>query len=347
MAGTIEEESNIWSALMEPLSSFVGGQQENDATDNNNIQTVEDKEAMQEDAYRRRYRKRIQNLQMEVEEVNEEATNTRKLLWEAQDKLKDTGDQVRKLENHLNEILELREKDLQTIKALRVNNSDCVENESRAREAMEVFKKCYKRAQLKIKEHEEEIAVLREQKERAERGTNKTKVMNTDSMVNESALEYIQTVSNDKEKKLKQMLSETENEVDLWKSKYKVANKRCLNWQEQILAMEHPSEGAEHIKRQRTEIEGLENQVKNLEEKHAQEEQESRNPFNRMVNASFCSEDVRDGLTKSFMDSFQNLNCSVPTIPTYEPKMPNMDGLKNINCAIPSYGGTYTFWMQS
>ena len=343
MSGTSEEENNIWSTLLEPLSSFVGGQQEDEALDDSNNETVEVKGSMQENAYRRRYRKRIQNLQMEVEEVNEEATNTRKTLFEAQDKLKETENQIRKLENHLNEILELREKDLQTIKALRVNNSDCVENESRAREAMEVFKKCYKRAQLKIKEHEEEIAVLREQKDSAERGKNKMKVTNTDSMVNESALEYIQTVSNDKEKKLKQMLSETENEVDLWKSKYKVANKRCLNWQEQILAMEHPSEGAEHIKRQRSEIEALEKQVKNLEEKHAQEERDSSNPFNRMVNASFCSEDVRDGLTKSFMDSFQNLNCSVPTISTYEPKMPKMDGLKNINCAIPEYGSKYTF----
>jgi chromosome segregation ATPase len=329
MAGT-SEENNVWSALMEPLSSFVGGQQENDAG----------KEAMEEDVYRNRYRKRILNLQMEVEEVNEEATNTRKELWEAQDKLKETGDQIRKLENHLNEILELREKDLQTIKALRVNNSDCVENESRAREAMEVFKKCYKRAQLKIKEHEEEIAVLREQKESAERGKDKMKVVNTASMVNESALEYIQTVSNDKEKRLKKMLSETENEVDLWKSKYKVANKRCLNWQEQILAMEHPSEGAEHIKRQRIEIDGLEKMVRTLEEKHAQEERDSRNPFNSMVTASYCSEEIRDGLTKSFMDSFQNLNCSVPT---YEPKMPKMDGFKNINCSVPTYESTYMF----
>jgi predicted nucleic acid-binding Zn-ribbon protein len=296
MAGGSEE---IWAALTDPLSSFVGTQQKADVQK----QTDVAKAAKVEDAHRRRYRKRIAILQAEVEQVNNEATGTRKLLWEAQDSLKESEDQIRKLENHLNEILELREKDLQAIKALRVANSDCVENESRAREAMEVFKKCYKRAQLKIKEHEEEIAVLREHKERTERGGDNIGVVDTGGMVNESALEYIQTVSNDKEKKLKKMLSETEVEVDLWKSKYKVAQKRCLNWQEQILAMEHPSEGAVHIKKQRIQIEELEKKVRGFKEKIEQRDAQ-------MVHA--CDDDMRDGLAKNFMDGFKNLNCAAP-----------------------------------
>lgn len=273
--------------------------------------------ARQDEAERRRYRRQIQTLQKEVEEVNEDATNARRLLWEAEDKLKESDDQIRKLENHLNELLELREKDLQNIKALRVANSDCVENESRAREAMEVFKKCYKRAQVKIKEHEEEIMALREHRESAERGRNEMGDLDTSGMVNESALEYIQSVSAEKEKRLKKMLSETEVEVDLWKSKYKVAHKRCQNWQEQILAMEHPTEGAAHIKRQRIQIENLEAEIKTMKEKVVEDlgQNDCRNPFEGMMQATTsCAEDARDGLAKDFMDGFQNLNCSSPTM---------------------------------
>ena len=300
---------DIWSALTEPLSSFVGGEE-------TKVAEMKSKDlARQEEAERRRYRRRIQTLQKEVEEVNEDATNARRLLWEAEDKIKESDDQIRKLENHLNELLELREKDLNNIKALRIANSDCVENESRAREAMEVFKKCYKRAQVKIKDHEEEIMALREHRESAERGRNDD--LDTSGMVNESALEYIQSVSAEKEKRLKKMLSETETEVDLWKSKYKVAHKRCQNWQEQMLAMEHPTEGAAHIKRQRIQIENLESEIKTMKVKVEEDlgQNDCRNPFEGMAqNATSCAEDAREGLTQGFMDGFQNLNCSSPTM---------------------------------
>jgi len=316
MAGIAGEEENaIWAALKEPLRSFVGGQQSNDEIDDNRHNRSESDAAKAErqvESSQRRYRKRIQSLQTEVEEVNKEATNTRKLLWEAQDKWKDTGDVIRQLENHLNEVLELREKDLLNIKTLRAANSDCVENENRAREAMEVFKKCYKRSQLKIKEHEEEIAVLREQRESSKRGNwLGARVIDTKGMVEESALKYVQTISNDKGKRLKEMLTETEAEVNLWKSKYKVAHKRCLNWQEQILAMEHPSEGAAHIKRQIVHIDELEAKIKSMEEKKAIED--SRNPFDITQYGIFSDDDIRDGLTRTLVDGFQNLNCSIPT----------------------------------
>jgi len=294
------DDGGIWSAL-----AFVGGQ-------NNKANAAAEEAAKKAESEKRRYQKRILNLQKEVEDVNEEATNTRRLLWVAQDKLKESEDQIRKLENHLNEVLELREKDLQNIKSLRVANSDCVENESRAREAMEVFKKCYKRAQVKIKEHEEEILALREHRASVHRGPPE-EYETTNGMVNESALEYIQSVSNEKEKRLKKMLSETEVEVDLWKSKYKVANKRCMNWQEQILAMEHPTEGAAHIKRQRIQIENLEAQIKAIQQKEAEQQaqKDCRNPFEcEGVAATPCHDDARDGLTTGFLENFQSLNCS-------------------------------------
>jgi hypothetical protein len=308
MIGAMKEDDNIWSALTEPLSSFVGGQPKNRAN-------VKEMTAKTEETEQRRSRKRIQHLQQEVEDVNEEATNTRKMLWEAQDLLKESEDQIRKLENHLNEVLELREKDLHSIKSLRVANCECVENESRAREAMEVFKKCYKRAQVKIKEHEEEIVVLREHRNIAQRGG--VEDYNSSGMVNESALEYIQSVSNEKEKKLNKMLSETEVEVDLWKSKYKVANRRCLNWQEQMLAMEHPTEGAAHIKRQRIQIENLESEIKTIQQKEAEEkaQRDCRNPFEGMAQGTTCvDDDARDGCTKNFLEGFQNLTCSIPAM---------------------------------
>ena len=318
MAGDSVEENPFWSALKEPLSSFVGGMQNNDAAIEEQKKAEAIQAARREEANRKRYRKRIQNLQMEVEEVNEAATKTRKLLWETQDKLKEKDDQIRQLQNHLNELLELRESDLAAIKSLRVANSDCVENENRAREAMVVFKKCYKRAQLKVKEQEEEIAVLHEQRERMERARITSEASDTTGMVSESALEYIQSVSNDKQYRLEKMLTETQADADIWKSKYKVAHKRCLNWQEQIMAMEHPSEGAAHIERQRTTIDKLEEKIRKLEiersktersetERSEPERQDSRNPFESGSEGAFCNSDTRDGgLSKALLDGFQN-----------------------------------------
>jgi len=309
-----EEENYIWSAFTEPLSSLMAGQKSNGANDMKKKREIQN-EAGREEGNRRRYRKRIKNLETEIDEINEEATNTRKILWETEDKVKEQEHQIRQLENHLNEILELREKDLSHIKGLRAANSDCVENESRAREAMDVFKKCYKRAKLKMNQQEQEIAVLQE------RGKHNSETTDTTGMVSESALHFIQTVSNDKEKRLEKMLTDSEVEVDVWKSKYKVAQKRCLNWQEQILAMEHPSEGVNHIKRQRIAIDKLQEKVNTLETEKSELE-DSRNTFESLFKGAFCSNDTRDegnsdtrdgGLTKNFMDGFKNLNCSIPT----------------------------------
>ena len=65
MAGGSEEENPIWSALKEPLSSFVGG----NAAIRERKTAEAIKEAKEAERNRKRYRKRIQSLQMEVEEV--------------------------------------------------------------------------------------------------------------------------------------------------------------------------------------------------------------------------------------------------------------------------------------
>ena len=333
MTRSSDDDNGIWAALTEPLSSLVGGgQQSNEANDDDNRNRETETRSYGE-IYRKRYRKRIQSLQAEVEEVNEESTKTRKQLWETQDRLKDTEDQVRQLENHLNEVLELREKDLETIKSLRAANSDCVEMESRAREAVEVFKKCYKRSQLKIKQNEEEIIVLREQRDKAERGRGRgqgeTGYMDTSAMVNESALKYIQVVSNDKEKRLRKMLNQTEKEVELWKSKHKVAVKRCQNWQQHILAMEHPSEAAEHMEKQRIQIEKLEKNIIMLEEEmemdeenkqpHVEEREDTRNVFGDVMNRAFCDDGIHDNFTTKLVNGFQNLNFPMSSMSSNEP----------------------------
>mmetsp|Transcript_2626 Transcript_2626/g.5685 ORF Transcript_2626/g.5685 Transcript_2626/m.5685 type:complete len:337 (+) Transcript_2626:223-1233(+) len=333
--GGNRDENPIWSALAEPLSSLIGGQPQDNKDDDSrkDAATIE----RHEEAYRKRYRKRIQSLQTEVEEVNEEATKTRKQLWETQDKLKSAEDQIRKLENHLNEVLELREKDLESVKTLRAANSDCVEAENKAREAMDVFKKCYKRGQLKIKENEEEIAVLREQRANAEQLHKKAENIAT---IDESALEHIKKISNEKQKKLQTMLLQTENEVDLWKSKYKVACKRCENWQEQILAMSHPTEATVHIEKQRIKIEELEGMLKNAEDKEEKQREEREREEHvikdegeerdddhydiryyptyaddNVVNRAFCDEDLHTSLTKDLLDRIQKLNWALPTMP--------------------------------
>ena len=269
------EDAGIWGAF-EALNPFAG--------DNKDDEEAKIAEAKLE-AERKAYESKIQDLQQEVLDVNEEATKARQDMWDVMDRLKDAQREVLKLEKHLKELLDLRDKDLENLRSLRLANAECVENESRAREAMEVFKKCYKRSQVKIKENEQEILNLR-----AEQGALAV-VKSTDEegeevgMVNESALEYIQAVSNEKEQRLKQMLSESEVEVDLWKSKYKVANKRCMNWQEQILAMEHPTEGAVHIQKQRVQIEELQAQVEAYQNKEAElrAQEDCRNPLDGLT----------------------------------------------------------------
>mmetsp|Transcript_9530 Transcript_9530/g.28415 ORF Transcript_9530/g.28415 Transcript_9530/m.28415 type:complete len:337 (+) Transcript_9530:123-1133(+) len=330
-----QEENSIWAAFAEPLNSLVASQQK--SVNNEETKKKAVMAEYQEDTYRKRYRKRLQSLQTEIDEVNEDATTTRKKLWETQDKLKSAEDQIRKLENHLNEVLELREKDMETVKTLRAANSDCVEMESRAREAMEVFKKCYKRAQLKIKEQEEETALLREQN-RAARDRSEANADTANAGVNKSALEYIKSISEEKEKRLKKMVFETEKEVDLWKSRYRVASKRCSNLQEHIEAAEHPSEATVHMNKQRIKIEQLEEALKVAEEKQErqrreyreekeeQDEQEERdddhddsNHFSGgivddIVHRAFCDEDLRGSLTKDLVKRLQVLNCTLPTM---------------------------------
>mmetsp|Transcript_28808 Transcript_28808/g.32283 ORF Transcript_28808/g.32283 Transcript_28808/m.32283 type:complete len:127 (-) Transcript_28808:395-775(-) len=109
-----DEDNQLWSALTGPLNSLVGIEQSDSKVDDNNNKsknknTVVLQNESQKDADLKRYRKRYQSLREEVDEVSEEATKTRKKLWEAQDNLKEANEKVRELENHLNEVLELRE----------------------------------------------------------------------------------------------------------------------------------------------------------------------------------------------------------------------------------------------
>ncbi len=289
------EDAGIWGAF-EPIASLL--------TDKKSEEEAKIAAAKLE-AERNAYENKIKELQQEVLDVNQEATKARQEMWEVHDRLKDAQREIVKLEDHLKELLELREKDLENLRSLRLANAECVENESRAREAMEVFKKCYKRSQVKIKENEQEIVNLRTEQGALAVVKSKTEDGEEEAMVNESALEYIQAVSNEKEKRLKKMLSETEVEVDLWKSKYKIANKRCMNWQEQILAMEHPTEGAVHIQKQRIQIEELQAMVEAFQNKEAElkAQEDCRNPLDGLVCAGpEETTDARDGAeSKGFL----------------------------------------------
>jgi len=332
-----DEDNQLWSALTGPLNSLVGIEQsDSNNDDNNNISknksTVVMQTESQKDADLKRYRKRYQALREEVDEVSEEATKTRKKLWEAQDSLKEANEKVRELENHLNEVLELREKYLETIKTLQITNTECAENENRARESTEIFKKVYKRAQLKIKEDEEEIAILREQRDTVIREKN-CKEGNFNSghartTVEMEALEQIKIVSENKEKTLKNMLFQAEREAELWKSKHKVAVKRVKNSREQILAMEDPTRATSHMEKQRIEIEELENQLSNIEEKEGVDQEDrdeareiEENNRNRsdsidvnVLDGAYCDEDLDNGLTRDLINRIQKLSLAFPSI---------------------------------
>jgi len=318
-----KEENQIWSIIANPLNLLV--QKTNEYS--NTAPSHNDGAGTQQEFDLKRYQKRYQAVMEEVDEVNEEATKTRKQLWETQDKLTESQGKIRELENHCNEVLELREKDTEMINALKVANMECVENENRARESMEIFKKVYKRAQLKLKEDEEEIAILREQRDAAIREKH-SQGKDCSSTLASAALKQIKAISQNKEDTMKKILFQAEREKELWKKKHAIEVKRVKNFREQMLVMEDPpSRFARHMEKQQTTIEELEHKLRSYEEKLTENEDDGeerdeireKDEFDRyevdradysIVNRAFLDEDFDDG----YFAKLRDLELACPTL---------------------------------
>lgn len=279
----------------------------------------------QQEAELKCYQRRYQLLRNEVDEINESATTTRKQLWETQDKLSDSLKKNRQLENHLNEVLELRENDIETIKMLQKKNTECFENEHRARESMEIFKKVYKRAQLKIKDNEEEIAILREQRDAVIRDKNRKRGEAT--AVDElDALKRIKLLSKKKEKAMKDLLIQAERDVEIWKRRFSIEANRVKGCKEQLLAMDDPYRCASYIEKQHLVIADLESQLSALQDKvededdrEVESEDKDRDGHgdamgykrydrldNGIIHRAYFDEDLEEGCTREIKKLFSS-----------------------------------------
>lgn len=104
------------------------------------------------------------DLMAEIEAVTEQLTKTRTSLWETQDRLRVSEGKVQQLEMHIEELVAVHDQDVQRIKALQQENSQCLEEEVKIRESLDLMKKVFTRLQLKSKEEQETIALLNEER---------------------------------------------------------------------------------------------------------------------------------------------------------------------------------------
>lgn len=100
----------------------------------------------------------------EIEGVTELLTKTRTSLWETQDRLRASEEKVQQLEMHIEELVAAHDQDVQRIKALQQENSQCLEEEVKIRESLDLMKKVFTRLQLKSKEEQETISLLQEER---------------------------------------------------------------------------------------------------------------------------------------------------------------------------------------
>jgi chromosome segregation ATPase len=241
--------------------------------------------------------KQYQDLVAEAELLNKEVTAVRRQLWEAQDQLKEKEDKIRTLENHVNELLENREKEIHLMKELREANAELVEQEAKARESLEVMKRVLTRAELKAKEDEETIELLKYDLYR-----NKT----------EDDAKRMKRAVEEKERQLDEFFKEADEEVRAWKQKYALANRMVNNLRAQIAAMEDPSGAAKQLEKQRRMIDALEQQIIDLELEELEREDDQRDDDVRefdheVINRAWLDEDLKESRVREVL---QKLDCT-------------------------------------
>jgi chromosome segregation ATPase len=244
--------------------------------------------------------KQYQDLLAEVELINKEVTTVRRQLWEAQDQLKEKDDKIRTLENHVNELLEDRQKDVDLVKELKEANTELLEQEAKARESLDLMKRVLTRAELKAKGDEETIEILKHDLRR-----NRT----------EDDAERMKQAVKEKEKRLELYLKEADDEVKEWKEKFTLANRTVINLRSQIAAMDDPTGAAKQLERQRKMIDALEQQIIDLEIEDMEREDEVRDVLDeilpqydhRVIHRAYFDEDLEKSRVKEVL---HKLNCA-------------------------------------
>lgn len=273
-----------------------------DGTSGAPLAEAKEQEVTAEKAMERRYR----DLLAEVDLINTEVTNVRKQLWEAQDTLKEKDNKIRKLEEHIKELLEQREKDEASIKELKVANADLVEEETKVREALDLMKKVLTRSELRAKEDEETIAILKEERD----SLLKMAGVSNKSNLNLSAIERIKEASAEREERYKELLNDAEAEIDEYKDRHAKAAKLINHLRSQLAAVGDPTGAAAQLERQRRMIDALEEQIIEMEiEEMEKEEQRSDTPVydHSAIHRSILDEDF--GGESHLKNVIERLDC--------------------------------------
>jgi chromosome segregation ATPase len=252
--------------------------------------------------------RQYRGLLTEVDLINTEVTNVRKQLWEAQDKLKEKDDKIRKLETHVQELLDQREKDVASIKELKEANADLVEEETKVRESLDLMKKVLTRAELKVKEDEETISLLKQERKSLLQVAGVSKQSN----LNLTAIDRIKEASAAREEKYKELLNEAEAEIDEYKDRHAKAAKLVNHLRAQLAAVEDPTGAAAQLEKQRRMIDALEEQIIELEiEEMEKEDERSDTPVydHSVVHRSILDEDFEDSRLRRVIERLDCRQC--------------------------------------
>ncbi|KAL3923169.1 MAG: hypothetical protein SGILL_001806 [Bacillariaceae sp.] len=261
-------------------------------------------EPIQPNSYGTVLDRQYRDLSAEVEAINAEVTNVRKQLWEAQDALKNKDDTIRKLEAGIHVIADKRKEDESVIKELQTANADLVEEEAKVRESLDLMKKVLTRSELRAKEDEETMTLLKEERDSLLQVSG---VSDKKSNVNLTAIERIKEVSAEREAKYKELLNDAEAEIEEWKQRHASTAKLVNNLRAQLAASEDPSGAAQRLEEQRRMIDALEEQIIELEMEELEKEEERRNEKSgeydhSVIHRSLLDEDMQGSKLRVVMD---------------------------------------------
>jgi chromosome segregation ATPase len=242
----------------------------------------------------------------EVELINSEVTAVRKQLWDTQDMLKEKNRKIEKLESQVEELLKLREKDEATVKELKEANTNLVEEEANVRDQLDLMKKVLTRSEIKAKDYEETISILKNSRE----PPNVKDGCTSHGGVSLTEIGRLKKRSEEREEKYKKLLDEAENEIDMWKDRHAEAMKLASNLQSQLNALGDPTGTALQLEKQRKMIDALEEQITALELDELEKEEEDRGDIpqydHSLIQRAILDEDLEGSKLRTLI---QTLDC--------------------------------------
>eukprot|EP00934_Nitzschia_sp_Nitz4_P007071 Nitzschia sp. Nitz4//scaffold15_size197535//63319//64161//NITZ4_001571-RA/size197535-processed-gene-0.12-mRNA-1//1//CDS//3329537694//7061//frame0 len=254
----------------------------------------------------------------ELKTVTEQLTQTRQSLWSTQDQLRDALDKCQRQELHIEELVsaqDTRQQDLQkqeeTITSLKQENSQSLEEQVKLRDSLNLMKKVFTRNQLKSKEEHETIALLAEESDLLRADLLKEKQFHADTRAKLQEAEKLRSKSDSQVQELREMVEKLYKDRAQFKERFAQEKKNSQRLQSQLHNRANSSSvlTTTDAKRsqQRRVMDSLERQVLELRD------DEVEGPA--VVHRAFLDEDLEDGITRQFMDTF---DCT-----SYTEDMPN------------------------